>query len=420
MGPGFLIVAALAAQSPDTTIYSSAATRDLIARAAARHRAQDTSVRDYRAKFHYRLTASMGRRKWGSAPPWAAEEQEGRVAWQLPGDLRIEIGGQRSRTRDSRGTLFSAFDQPWFVPRSLSDSVRLFGSDFPERASLHPLAPSGPDWYRYAGGDTITLTTSTGRQLRITRVEVVPRRPGPALLAGQLWIDLASAEVVRFAFRYIGTDLWILPEGETRKDSAEARKANRRINRVLSLDADLEYALQDGRHWMPYRQVLSGRVQVPLIGDVFIPFEAVTTFSDYAINTGEAVAFRLPPPDPLRRRTPEEREARRDSLRSERRGRAREDTTTAREWAGRLPDGGRFEIRRAPRDSLRTYAGWEAALELQVSDAEARRTEELRREVADLVESLPRDVSGTSVTGFGFERLADAFRFNRVQGGSVG
>ena len=87
------------------------------------------------------------------------------------------------------------------------------------------------------------------------------------------------------------------PEGETKKDSSSSRRANKLVSRLLTLDADLEYSLQDGRYWMPYRQVLSGRVTIPLAGDFVIPFEAVTSFRDYEINTGRQPVFSMPLPD---------------------------------------------------------------------------------------------------------------------------
>jgi hypothetical protein len=383
-----------------------------------RHRAQDSSVTDYHARLRYRVSLSFGRRRWGNAPAIAVEEQDARLSWQRPNDLRVEIVGQRSRTRESEGQMLSSFDSPWFVPRGLGDSVRIFGNDFPERAALHPLASDGPAWYRYAAGDTVTLTTGEGKRIRLTEVQVTPKRPGPALIVGKLWLDLDNAEVVRIAFRYVGTDLWTVPDRPTREDSADTRRANRLINRYLSLQGDLEYALQDGKYWMPYRQILSGQVQIPLVGDMYVPFEAATTFSEYEVNTGRPVAFRLPPPDTTRQRTPEEREARRDSLRAERRGTA--DSLRVRERAGYLPGGGRYEIWRASRDSLHRYADWEEPLRLRRTEEDDRRLEETLRDVADMAERLPRDITGIQRSGFSYERLADAFRFNRVQGTSIG
>ncbi len=421
MGPGVLaaaLLSSLALQAPDTGTYSNPETAALVARAMAHHQAQDSTVSDYQARLRYRVSVSFGRRRWGNAPPVAVEEQEAHLEWQRPNDLRVEIVGQRSRTRESRGELFSNFDSPWFVPRGLGDSVRIFGNDFPERAALHPLAGDGPAWYRYAAGDTITLTTGDGKRIRLTEVQVTPKRPGPALIIGKLWLDLDNAEVVRLAFRYVGTDMWDMPDSPTREDSADARRANRLINRYLALQGDLEYALQDGTYWMPYRQVLSGQVQIPLVGDMYVPFEAVTTFSDYEINAGHRIAFHLPPPDTLHRPTPEQREARRDSLRAERRGQP--DSMRVRERAGVLAGGGRYEIWRASRDSLHRYTDWEETLQLRRTEEDDRRLEETRREIADLAERLPRSITGIDRTGFAYERLADAFRFNRVQGTSIG
>ena len=68
MGAGFLVVLAVltpspGAQSPDTSTYSSPAARELIARAAVRHHAHDSTVADYQARIRYRLTVSLGRRR---------------------------------------------------------------------------------------------------------------------------------------------------------------------------------------------------------------------------------------------------------------------------------------------------------------------------------------------------------------------
>lgn len=418
MGAGLLIAgAALAAplQAPDTLFYSSDAARELIVRAGARHRVQDTTVHDYQARLRYRLSFGLGRRKWARAPTVAAEEQEALVLWERPNHLRVEVVGQRSRSRNPEMQLTSGFDRPWFVPRGLSDSIRIFGGEFPERPAIHPLAAGGPDWYRYTTGDTVTLTTARGATIRLVQVEVVPRRPGPSLVAGQLWLDLATADVVRFAFRYVGAEPWVAPERPTRNDSSDARRANRIISRVLELSADLEYALQDGRYWMPYRQVLSGRVQIPLVGDVFIPFEATTTFTDHEVNTGQRPVFTLELPDSASGRTRVSRRERRDSLRTDLR-----DSSVARVYAGRLPGGGRYEIRRAPRDSLRAYRGWGDSLELQLTAEDDRRLRETTKDLADLVERLSPELSGRRVSGISYERLADVFRFNRVQGTSLG
>jgi hypothetical protein len=51
----------------------------------------------------------------------------------------------------------------------------------------------------------------------------------------------------------------VTPDSPTKDDSTDARRANSLINRFFSLDVDLEYALQGGQYWLPYRQVAAKR-----------------------------------------------------------------------------------------------------------------------------------------------------------------
>jgi len=381
----------------------------------ARRRVADSAVLDYRARIHYRLSFGLGRRRWARVPTSAVEEQVADIQWQRPNDLRIDIRGRRSRSRSEDVELSSVWDRPWFVPRSVDDSVRIFSDEFPATGALHPLAAAAPAWYRYTLGEALSVTPGAGGTLRLFQVQVTPRRKGPALIAGEMWIDSASAEVVRLSFRYVGTGLWVLPEGEKRSDTASARRINSIANQIVSVDADLEYGLQDRRYWMPFRQVISGRVRIPLVSDLVIPFRAVTMFDDFEINTGRPIAFELPlgPEDPD---SVEARREARDSLR--RRDRAA-DSLRSWDYADRWP-GGRYELHRPPNASLDRYRGWLDSLSLEGDPADLARAREVESDLARLAESLPDSVTGQQWHGFSYERLTDAFRYDRVQGISLG
>ncbi len=184
MGANLLVLLSIAAplQSPppDTTPpYSSPAVQQLVERAMARRRASDSLVRDYQATIRYRLSVGVGRRVWSKVPASAVEEQVARVQWQQPNDLRVDVIGRRFQTRNRTLQLSSVWDRPWFVPRGVDDSVRIFSNDFPATGALHPLASSGPAWYRYAVTGELTVTPARGGALRLIRVEVTPRRAGP-------------------------------------------------------------------------------------------------------------------------------------------------------------------------------------------------------------------------------------------------
>ena len=54
-----------------------------------------------------------------------------RVQWQQPNDLRIDVIGRRFRARQRDLELSSVWDRPWFVPRGVDDSVRIFSRRVP-------------------------------------------------------------------------------------------------------------------------------------------------------------------------------------------------------------------------------------------------------------------------------------------------
>lgn len=367
--------------------FASAATRALVERAMARQRVQDTAVTDYTASLRYRLTMSLGRRRWGRSGPSAVEEQEAQLTWAAPNNLVVNIVGRRAKSTNKEINLQSIWDRPWFVARGLTDSIRLFSDDFPAIAPLHPLAVDGPRWYRYGSVDSLKVVMPDGRRVMLLAVDVTPAREGTSLVVGRLWLDAQSAETVRFSFRYVGKSQWVAPEGDTKKDSAEARTANKWVSRLLTLDADLEYALQEGKYWMPYRQVLSGRVSIPLVGDLVIPFEATTTFSNYTINTGARPVFTIPLPDSAISKDSLKVLARlrEDSLRKARRKGEVPDSLLPREYTGAW-EGGRYEIHLAPADSLKAYKDWGDSLTLAVNPEAAAQQREVEADLSKMAQ----------------------------------
>jgi hypothetical protein len=416
MGAFVLAIAVAAVSQAQDTIrtYGTPAAREVVTRASVRFHAQDTLVRDYRAEIRYRLAAAMGRGRWERALPAAVEEQAGHVAWQRPNDLRVDITGRRVRSRVEDFELSSFFSRPWFVPRGVGDSVRLFSDEFPATGALHPLGRDADFAYHYDLTDSLTATLPDGRRLKLYAVQFVPRQIAPALIAGRLWIDAETYDVARLTFRYVGEGLWDAPEGPTAADSAEARRTNALVNRILTIDADLEYGLQDGRYWMPFRQSIIGTARIPLGGGATISFRAVTRFSDYEINTGTPIAFTLPLPDLADSAA---LAAQRDSIRQ-----ARQQVPEnirrydrAGQWRG-----GRFELHRPSNDSLATYREWTDSLTLASAPEEEARLRAAETFLATLAEELPDDLVGRRAVTPSYERVSDAIQYNRVQGLSLG
>ena len=440
MGPALLHCLSLAALlqnvSPsDTTTYADRATQQLVTRAMERHVQQDSTVKDYQAKLRYRVSFGFAKRKWADPLPVAVEEQAATVSWQLPNDLRVDLLGRRSASQLQGVDLATTFSHPWFVPRTLGDSLRIFGaSQTPSRAAPHPLAPGAERFYRYAAGDSVIIT-SGARRITIRSIAVVPKYSDGAYVAGRLWVDVSSGDVVRFTFRFVGTELWSEPDGNTSHDSAAARRASRFVSRIVELNADLEFALQANRYWMPYRQVLAGTVSMPFGIDFAMPFEAKTTFDDYTVNSGAHVVFDAPfPHDTIPRGRNSGRVIAGSGGRQRRPWADRPDSVrhqldslrTAsdslafrsrfRNRTGYLPGGGRYEIHRPPPDSMRRYAGWGDSLVLQDNESDRRQLQQAMSDLAHLSESLPPDMTGRPGIGVAWERISDILRYNRVEG----
>lgn len=407
--------AALAAQTVDSSTYADARTREVVSLARARHVLADSTVLSYTARVTTRIEASAGKSRFARAFPLIAHETAARIAWSLPNDLQVHLLGVRVASPFSGVRPDVWLDRPWFIPRSPDDTVRLMG--VPSTAALHPLADGAEQWYRYRIVDSL-LMAIPGRTIRAIGVRVEPKRPGPSLMAGEMWIDAESGDLVRLMVTFVGEYVWSEPDSGTAVDSAEARKRSRKAEHYLTVNADLQYALIEGRYWMPSRQLLAVTLDIPWLGGANFPMRALTTFSDYDVNGANAVAFELPVDSGAHRRR---RCGTSDSLvadsamhgsdwdRCERAGFAH---------AGRW-NGGQWEVDAPPLDTLRAYH-WATPLTLTFDAADAAYVRATVGDLARLDESLPDAWMGRETAGLRWRRLADLVRFNRVQGLSVG
>ncbi len=278
-----LLVALLSSQQPDTATFRDAATAHLYALARVRHVRQDSMVHDYQAVVRTRLEASYGRSRFARLTTLIAHETVAKITWRQPNDLKVEVLGTRGRApivrmlgaigdvgddvdEDLRSEL--VMDRPWFIPRALGDSIRVMG--VPDQAVLHPLAGRATDHYRFAIVDSVTIVMPD-RRIQAIAIHVVPKSYGLALMAGDMWLDTETGDVVRIRMLFLGEYLWDQPKGDTPEDSVEARHDNEVAQRFLSVEAEIEYVLIDQRYWMPYRQFLAITAEIPFFLNATIP-----------------------------------------------------------------------------------------------------------------------------------------------------
>jgi len=402
--------------------YADSATAALIARARERHQQQDAAVHDYRAHLVSRLDVEVGRGGFARLLPLGVEEQAADLQWQAPNDLKVVIVGERSRSAFRGMDMQAGWTRPWFVPRFLGDSIRLLGDrGFPDRAAVHPLASGADSLYRYAIVDSVQLTLP-GRTVRALAVRITPVRADASLIAGEIWLDAATAETVRLSFTFVGSRVWVDSIGSTHRDTVQADRQNALVERILRVSADLEYGLYDQRFWLPFRQSVSLDVQLPWFKNLVVPVHFITTFSDVRVNeNAPLVLAELPAdttthhgrhPDGIRRRCGGK--AVPDSL-ADADSDGKKGCVTVGAWIG-----GHFEVDVPPDSVLKKYARWEGPLDLGLSASDATRLEDLRRDVLSTMEHLPDSITGRPRLGLAFDRLTDIWRYNRAEGASLG
>lgn len=423
------LILTIPVQQRDTSTFADGATAELYALARVRHIRQDSMVRDYRALVRTRLDLTAGRSRFARQTALFAHETVAQVTWRTPNNLKVDVLGVRSAAPiigivagmgiedetemrdDFRQEMI--LDRPWFIPRAFGDSIRLMG--LPERAALHPLAAGATSFYHYGITDSVTLSVP-GRTVRAIRMRVEPKRLGPSLVAGEIWLDRQTADVVRLAVVFVGEYLWEEPDGDLPSDSAAARKENQTANRFLSVEADVEYALIDAKYWLPHRQFLALTAEIPWFVNVALPVRAISTFSDYEVNTAPTLTFAVPPDSGSDCCRTVVKVGAGGSEVAE--GSDRERYVHGYRRAGSWDDG-RWEIDVPPADSLLAY-DWRSDFRVLLDSQEEERVTRSLIALAHISDELPPEWVGRRRLAVAWEQVADVLRCNRVQGVSLG
>ena len=195
--------------------------------------ASDTTLRDYKAQAHGFLFF-LGQFGEGlSEPPRLvkADQLELEVYWKAPQLSKQRIIGWRDRAELPTDINYHR-DHLGIVQNNFGRVVRLGDGD-EVRDAPHPLAPSGPDLYDFALGDTVTLVLPQ-RAVRVVALRVRPKDFGQARLVGTLFLDAETADLVRLAFNFTPR-AYLDPQLE-------------------DVSIVLDNALWEGRFWLPYRQ----------------------------------------------------------------------------------------------------------------------------------------------------------------------
>lgn len=193
----------------------------------------DSTLRSYRTRAHgfVFFLAQIGE---GLAEPprlVKADELDVEVYWRAPNRSKQVILGWRDGSFLPTDIHYHR-DHLGIVTNNFGDVIRI-GEGDEVRDVVHPLSPSGLLLYDYRLGDSLAIGTAGG-EVVVREVQVRPRSFARPLVVGTLYLDVTTAELVRFRFSF-----------------TPAAYLDRQLEDISIV---LENALFQHRYWLPYRQ----------------------------------------------------------------------------------------------------------------------------------------------------------------------
>ncbi len=229
-----------AQQRVDATGWNDAPTMRLVDRAIDRRSAQlaDTGLTDYTARAHGYLTFLAQVGDGFPDPPrvMKTDELAVEVYWRAPDQSKQRIVGRRDTLLLPTDIQYHR-DHLAIIQNNFPSVIRLGDGD-EVRDVPHPLSLAGREAYDFAIGDALTIRTND-RDIEVVMVRVRPRDERLPRAVGAVYIDRASATVVRMAFSFT--------------------RAALRDKYLEDVSVVLENGLVDGRFWLPYRQEIEIR-----------------------------------------------------------------------------------------------------------------------------------------------------------------
>jgi len=191
--------------------------------------------------------------------------------WEAPDQVRQRIIGERAESRLPVRDFRYYLDRLTLVQYGFGDQIQV-GQGLDVADVPHPLAPPGsggePDAevYDFRLSDSLTVTLpGASEPLRIYEVEVRPRNSDQPGMVGSIHLSRSDAQLVRMNFTF-----------------TPASYVDRRNDRV---SIELDYGLWEGAFWLPNRQVLEVRREIPELDiGVGTVIRAVLRVSGYAFG----------------------------------------------------------------------------------------------------------------------------------------
>jgi hypothetical protein len=304
----------------DKSAFLDPRARDLLMRAREARLRQDSSLLSYEATSYERVSAGLGFRAIGRDRLLFRTEKANHVRWSRDGGAWVELKGRRTVSPafsddDSDLDMGAESALPYYPGKEgLWIGAGRARREVDEHELVHPIALGSEAYYKYATGDSLSITLPDGKKIRLQELRIEPRRPEWRLSVGSFWFEAETGQLVRAVYRLaVPLDIWAIADEEVKRDREEAIAQGRKpdnddappawVKGLMSpLAANVEavtveYGLYGTRYWLPRAQYAEGWAKA---GFIRVPFKIEQSFKYSSVNGGEQIVAVPPPPKPIR------------------------------------------------------------------------------------------------------------------------
>jgi hypothetical protein len=202
----------------------------------------DSAFRAYRAEARGHVYFFIDRPNSDERTLVKADQIALEVFWQAPNRTKQRIVGLRDRKVLPTNIRYH-LDHLTVVQDDFGDRIRLGDGD-EVAAVTHPVAPRAIGVYDYRLADSLSIRYGGGQEeVRVYEVRVRPKDPAGPGFIGSVYLDRATAAIVRMSFTFTPAS-YVDPH-------------------LDYIRISLDNSLWEGRYWLPYRQEAELRREIP-------------------------------------------------------------------------------------------------------------------------------------------------------------